>query len=387
MGPSPIQSSAFYGALERELTHNGGLFNAHAHVDRYATLDPRFFGSGADMQAPTSYPLWDKVDVTPELHRGPAYTRWSLRERMTAFLSQSAACGVRRVDSFIDVTTDLPLAGGLGALEIALEIKQVFSGRVDFRVGAYAPFGFKKDDKQELELFQHAITLADFIATSPERDDESFYGAGPDHIGFQTHLDWTLGWAVASGKPVHYHLDQQVNPNERGTEALVAATERTGLRDRIVALGASEPLVWAVHCISPSTYRRRRLEELATHMAERRIGVVCCPSAALSMRKLPLFEAPIHKSIADVLVLLERGVQVRVGTDNVGDLFLPATLVDPRYEVGTLANAVRFYHIPILAKLACGQALDDGDLKAVRDHLRKEQAYVESFRGTKAFPL
>lgn len=387
MGSSQIRSSAFYGALERELTRNGGLFNAHAHVDRYDTLDPRFLGSGADMQARTGYALWDEVDVTPDLHRGPAYTRRSLRERMTAFLAESEACGVRRVESFIDVTTDLPLAGGLGALEMALEVSGIFSGRVDFRVGAFAPFGFEKDDQQELERFQHAITLADFIATSPERDDESFYGAGPGHIGFRTHLDWTLGWAVASGKPVHYHLDQQVSPNERGTEALVVAIDRTGLRDRIVALGASEPLVWAVHCISPSTYPRRRLEELATRMAECRIGVVCCPSAALSMRKRPLFEAPIHKSIADVLLLLERGVRVRVGTDNVGDLFLPATLLDPRHEVGALANALRFYDAAILAKLACGKALDEGEVEAVRDHLRGEQAYVESFRGTKAFPL
>ncbi len=381
-----MHSDGFHRALEHELSRNGGLFNAHAHVDRYATLRSRFLGTG-DIPPLTSYALWDKVDVTPELHRGPAYTRSSLRERMTAFMSDCEACGVTRVDSFIDVTTGVPLAGGLGALEVGLEVKRAFAGRVDFRVGAFAPFGFRTDDQQERELFEHAITLADFIATSPERDDDAFYGAGPGHIGFARHLDWTLGLAAASGKPIHYHLDQQVNPNERGTEALVVAIERTGLRDQLVRLGAPEPLVWAVHCISPSTYPRQRLKELATRMAEHRIGLVCCPSAALSMRTLSLFDAPIHKRIADVLVMLDCGVRVRVGTDNVDDLFLPATLLDPRHEIGTLANALRFYHVPILAKLACGRALDGEDLAVVRDHLCREQAYVETFRRAKPFPI
>jgi cytosine deaminase len=325
--------------------------------------------------------------VIPRLHRGPAYTRASLSKRLQRFVSASGACGVRRVDSFIDVASDIPLACGLGALEVALEVKRALAGRVDFRVGAYAPFGFLQDDEREFELFERAIALADFIGTSPERDDDVFYHAGAGHIGLAMHFEHTLRWAVTSRKPIHYHLDQQVNPHERGTEALLDAIERTGLRDRIVALGEREPLVWAVHCISPSTYPAARLEELAGRMAALRVGLVCCPSAALSMRKLPVFDAPLHKSIADVLVMLERGVRVRLGTDNVDDLFLPATLLDPRHEVGALANALRYYDVRILAKVACGHALSAEDRGRVRGHLENERRYVERFREPQTFPV
>jgi cytosine/adenosine deaminase-related metal-dependent hydrolase len=293
---------------------------------------------------------------------------------------------VRRVDSFIDVASDIPLAGGLGAIEVALEVKRALAGRVDFRVGAYAPFGFV-DDEREFELFERAITIADFIGTSPERDDPLFYRAGPGHIGLPMHFERTLRWAATSRKPIHYHLDQQVNPYERGTEALLNAIERTGLRDRIMELGEREPLVWAVHCISPSTYPAARLEELARRMAALRVGLVCCPSAALSMRKLPVFDAPLHKSIADVLVMLERGVRVRLGTDNVDDVFLPATLLDPRHEVSALANALRYYDVRILAKVACGSALSAEDRDRVRDHLENERQYVERFREPRTFPV
>jgi cytosine/adenosine deaminase-related metal-dependent hydrolase len=321
------------------------------------------------------------------LHNSIAYTRSSLSERIHRFIAESEMCGVTRVDSFVDVTTDVPLAGGLGALEVALEVKRAFLGRVDFRVGAYAPFGFRQNDTREIELFEHAITLADFIGTSPERDDPSFYRAEPDHIGLQRHLEWTLAWAVANEKPIHYHLDQQVNPNERGTEALINAIQRSALRERIVALGTDEPLVWAVHCISPSTYARTRRETLATKMAELRVGLVCCPSAALSMRTLSIFDAPVHKSIADVLLLLDHGVIVRLGTDNVDDIFLPATVLDPRRELATLADALRFYHVAILAKIACGKALSVEEREAVASHLENERQYVESLRGVGPFPF
>ena len=163
--------------------------------------------------------------------------------------------------------------------------------------------------------------------------------------------------------------------------------ERTGLGERIVALGESEPLVWAVHSISPSTYPVLRREKLAARMAELRIGLVCCPSAALSMRKLSVFEAPIHKSIADALLMLGHGVHVRLGTDNVDDIFLPATLLDPRHEVGALANALRFYHPPILAKIACGKAIDADDVRFIKAHLRSERFYADSFRRPRTFPV
>jgi cytosine deaminase len=350
-------------------------------------LDPRFHGHADDVHTLTSDLLWNKVDATASLHHGLAYTRPSLSERIGGFLAESETCGVKRVDSFIDVTTDIPLAGGLGALEVALEVKRAFAGRVDFRVGAFAPFGFRQDAGKDLELFENAVDLADFIATSPERDDDSFYDAGPGHIGLQAHFDRTLRWAVSRRKPIHYHLDQQVNPNERGTEALLSAVDRSGLGERIAALGEGEPLIWAVHSISPSTYPSARRRAIATRMAELRIGLVCCPSAALSMRKLSVFDAPIHQSIADVLMMLEHGVRIRLGTDNVDDDFLPATLLDPRYEVAALANALRFYHVPILAKIACGQALDEADLRLVKDHLRNERRHVESFRKPRTFPV
>jgi cytosine/adenosine deaminase-related metal-dependent hydrolase len=342
---------------------------------------------GASENPLTSYSLWDKVTATEALHRGKAYSRASLTARIDRFLSESAACGTRRIDSFIDVDPNIALSEGIGALEVALDLKQRYRGTLDFRVGAYAPFGFGKDDSHKMSLFESAVKMADFIGTSPERDDAQFYPGRADHIGMQAHFEWTLDLAIANNKPVHYHLDQQVSPLERGTESLVNMVQSGTFGARIAALGRKQPLVWAVHAISPSTYTRARLQRLIQSMAAANIGLICCPSAGLSMRKLPIFKAPIPKSIAEVLPMVLHGVPTRLGTDNVDDIFIPANSLDLREELRTLANALRFYNVPILAKLACGKPLSKTELGFIARHLENEERYLSEFRVTDEYPL
>jgi len=70
--------------------------------------------------------------------------------------------------------------------------------------------------------------------------------------------------------------------------------------------------------------------------------------------------------------MVQQGVTVRLGTDNVDDLFLPTTTLDPRAQVARLAESLRFYDVRILAKLACGAPLDDADREQVGEHLARE---------------
>src|SRR6185369_11239999 len=118
-----MHQNLFHRMLEQEVVRHGGLFNAHGHVDRFATLDLLGDSRARDI-GPGRHPLWNKADVTQMLHNSIAYTRSSLSERIHRFIAESEMCGVTRVDSFVDVTTDVPLAGGLGALEVALEVKR-----------------------------------------------------------------------------------------------------------------------------------------------------------------------------------------------------------------------------------------------------------------------
>lgn len=283
------------GAVERI----GGYLNGHAHLDRAFTRGMELhLASDAPRKGLT---LQEKQSLTGTLHRGSAYTEESLGERMGLFLEESAKSGVTRVDSFIDVANDIPLGEGLGALRVALDLKKEYERLLDFRVGAYPIFGFKDSDPSRWELFVEAGREADFLGTLPERDDPIYYGNGRDHIGFKEHLRRTLKLALDLDKPIHYHLDQQNSPYEKGVETLLEVIKEEGLAQTLAQKGRDEPFVWAVHAISPSCYPKRRLEKVIGGFLESKLGLIVCPSAALSMRQLAVFTAPIHNSIGKAL--------------------------------------------------------------------------------------
>ncbi len=355
--------NSFHRQLETKLKKHGGLFNAHAHIDRFATAD----------QIPyEGLTMIEKQSLTGRLHR-TIYTTENLTKRMSLFLEESSKAKVKRIDSFVDVASDIKLDNGLGALNVALKLKEDYKDQIDFRVGAYPIFGFKESEPESWDLFIDAAKKADFIGTLPERDDEEFYKIGRGHIGFEEHFKRILLTAVELNKPAHFHIDQQNNPNEYGTETLIEAVKWSDKRKDIVEMGKEEPLVWAVHSISPSTYDEKRFERMLEGLLKYNIGVIVCPSAAISMRQLRVYQTPIFNSIANVLPMLEKGIPIRVGTDNVDDMFLPSTTLDPRDEITDLSNAIRFYNSSILAKIACGKKLDPDDQKLIREHLKMDK--------------
>ncbi|OGY26239.1 MAG: hypothetical protein A2Z24_01655 [Candidatus Woykebacteria bacterium RBG_16_44_10] len=70
------------------------------------------------------------------------------------------------------------------------------------------------------------------------------------------------------------------------------------------------------------------------------------------MKQLPKV-APLHNSIAPVPELLEAGVTVYLGVDNIYDLFMPFTDGDMWIEARMLMETCRFYDLDAVARLAC----------------------------------
>ena len=87
----------------------GGFYNAHAHIDRADTLDPRYLAHiGTTPLEASFYPLSVKQNLVGDLHRGYAYTEENLRERMSHTIERQVAFGTSRLDTNIDATPDLP---------------------------------------------------------------------------------------------------------------------------------------------------------------------------------------------------------------------------------------------------------------------------------------
>ena len=362
-------ATPYFQELDARIKELGGIFNAHLHLDRAGTYHEtvRLLAEAGKSDG-TALPLSGKHALIPMIHASSLYQPLNLEERVASFIELMIGAGTSRADTVVDVTDD-----GLGTrgMDVLLGLKERYRNQIDFRCGAYNPLGFRDDQPRRWELLVEAAREADFIGLLPERDDRDMY---PEHIGFKESCRRGIGLAHAMDKKIHVHVDQANHSHETGTELVVDLVREMGLG----IPAAEEPFIWLIHVISPSTYDEARFAKMVEGLSELNIGVICCPSAAISMRQYRAFNSPTFNSIARVLELLSGGVQVRLGSDNICDVTSPMGTADLRDELLVLANAVRFYDIDVIAKLAVGIQLDAADIGRIKAHLATDAQFVEA---------
>ena len=358
--------SPFFDQLARKVHALGGYHNAHLHLDRaYTMTDGTVAGASEQVQAGSHLSLQKKHALIRTVHEGPAYAPADIARRVSMALDHMIEVGTTRADTVVDVTADRV---GTSALETIMELARARAGQISLRAAAYTPMGFDDSKPEQWRIFEQGVAQADFIGSLPEADDRRDY---PDAIGYDEHCRRMLDLARSTGKMLQIHTDQVNCAVEDATERLLDVMERESLQ---LADASGGPLVWAVHMISPSMYDEARWHRLVERLVAFNVGVITCPSGAVGMRQLRAVQSPTYNSIARVLELVAAGVPVRMGCDNICDMLSPTTTADLTDEVYMLSAAVRYYDVDILAKLACGVALDAEDRAKVQTHLDKNDA-------------
>jgi cytosine/adenosine deaminase-related metal-dependent hydrolase len=363
-------NSVFYNLFRQQVISHGGFYNAHLHLDRAYSLDNGDVGhSRIDVLKNSYISLQKKHSLIASIHEGPTYDEENLRTNLQAVTEDLIKAGTRIADTMIDVCADRVR---LNALNIINDYSNTIKDKITIRTAAYTPFGFNDNAPEMWEVFEEGVKKSDFIGSLPEADDIENY---PDHIGYEEHCIRMLDLARREGKMLHVHTDQRNEPGENGTERLIEVIRREGG----VPSADNQSMIWVVHMISPSTYNEERFSRLIDSLLETRIGVICCPSAALGMRQLRSIHTPTYNSIPRLLELAAAGVPVRLGSDNIGDICSPSTTVDLTDEIFILSAALRFYDIRILAKFACGVALNNDDREIISEHLRCNDEEIQKF--------
>lgn len=358
--------TVFHRRVRAEVDRLGGFHNAHLHLDRANTLDDGFVDHGrVEVLESSHISLQKKHALIQTVHDGPAYDRENLGSRVTETVEVMVAAGTRLADTMVDVTPDRV---GTDALDWINGIRDQVADRITLRTAAYTPLGFRDSEPERWRLFEEGVGRADFIGALPEADDLGDY---PNNIGFDEHCLRMVELCRQTGKMVHVHTDQRNIPQEDGTERLIAV-----MRKQPALPKGAEPLIWAVHMISPSTYDEPRWQAFVEGLLECNIGVISCPSAAVGMRAIRPVLTPNGNAIPRILELAAAGVPVRLGSDNVADMCSPSTTADLMDEVFVLSAAIRFYQPEILAKFAAGVALSADERAALVEHLEKNNAEV-----------
>lgn len=338
--------------LEEVVKKLGGWINAHTHLDRANTFGKKYFDHvNLNPEEAAQFSLEVKQDFVGNLHTGLAYQSEDLYQRMKSELERAVSLGVREIISFIDVTPDI----GLRAIEIAAELKKEFQEKITFKIAAYPIFGFSKPGRWE--IFKEGAKIADILGGLPSRD------ARKGGIGADEHIKKIIILGQELGKEVHLHVDQNNDPDENETERLIEAVHWLG-SPKVEDL--TGPTVWAIHVISPSCYEENRFQKLIEGLLRNNIGVICCPSASISMYQIREKVAPIHNSIARILDMAIAGVPVKIGTDNICDIFIPSGDGKVESEIWLASNLLRFYNVQVWAKIGAGIPLNNVDRDIIR---------------------
>jgi len=295
----------------------GGFVCHHAHFDKAYLISPETLEK-------SQRSLREKWDLYRELKEG--YTHSDLYSRMCRGVEAMVSQGVTKCRTFIDADGIV----GTAPMEVALEVKNHYRAKgFDLQLAVQPLEGVLEAEPRR--AFVEACEMADVVGGLPDRDRDP-----------EAHMDFIFSLAKRLGKPVDVHVGQNNIPSERESHMVVNKVIRHGLEGQV-------NLVHAISLACQDTYRRsstiRKIKDTNT-------GVIVCPSAAISMKQKTHIYAPIHNSIAPVRELVDAGVDVMLGVDNIHDLFMPLVDGDLWFECRLMMEAIRCYDLDLVAKIA-----------------------------------
>jgi len=303
--------------LREKIKEKGGPISCHAHFDKAYVITPETLDMTMEHME-VKWDLWKKVKEE--------YTHENLVERMSLCAENmiNQGCKVTRTNVDVDSTV------GMMCVEAALEVKKKYKDKIDIQIASQVLEGAMTPEARE--MIEKAAPLVDVLGGLPSRDR-------PHQA---EHLDYLFGLAKKYNKTVDVHIDQNNVPEERDTELLARKVIEHGLQGRVNA----------VHALSLTAQPDDYMQKVIALIKEADMSVIVCPRAAIDMMQMRDQMAPIHNSIAPVPQLLEAGVNVCLGVDNVYDYFCPFIDGDVFTELLFLSESCRFYDVDKLIDIA-----------------------------------
>lgn len=270
------------------------LVEPHAHIDK-AFLAERVRNESNDLMGAIIALDAARDSITPA----------DTFDRAVRALRMYAANGVATVRTHADVT----LANGLESLEALLQARDECAGFIDVQVAMLLSWPVTGTDSAPLRaLAERAVEAGtDVVGGCPHLDDDP---AGA--------VEYLHSLALASGLPLDLHADENLDPASRDLELLADLMLRTG----------SDVSAVASHCVSLSVRTEQEQRAVARKAARAGISVVCLPQTNLYLQANGVHTAP-PRALTPVRLLLEEGVNVCAGGDNLQDPFNPMGRADP----------------------------------------------------------
>jgi cytosine deaminase len=308
--------------LMSKIKDKGGFVNAHAHIDRAFILDEDNFKLvDGSLKQKWAYPDEYKKQASVD----------DIYANMVAVVEDMIKQGVQALGSFIDVD---PIIEDK-AIKAASRLRENYKSKIELKFINQTVKGVI--DPEARKWFEIGAEFADIIGGLPEKDE----GREAEH------LDILFEAAKKNGnKPLHIHVDQLNLPDQKDTELLVQKTIEHDYTGKVVA----------IHCISVGAQTKAYRQELYKQLNSAGIIIVACPIGWIDNSWVAGLNedviSPIHNSVTPVKEMLNAGLTVALGTDNIRDIYKPFSDGDLWTELRFLIEAQRIYNLESLVSVA-----------------------------------
>jgi cytosine deaminase len=302
-------------------SHPGKLFEIGISNGRIAAIGERVDGA-AEVEIDARNNLVSESFVNPHLHLCKVYTLQMMDEEalkdyhesemgkaMTAIelaarvkekydaswiilnvrraISEAAIYGCTHVRAFADVDTKARLEG----VKALIQAREEFRGIVDIQVVAFAQDGIVREPGAAALMREAMAAGADVVGGIPWIEYTE--------ADITQHIQEIFDIAVEYDKDVSMLVDDAGDPGLRSLEAMAVEALRRGWQGRALAH----------HARAMALYPRPYFQKVAALLKKARIGVVSDPHTG-----------PLHARVKE---LLEEGVLVCLGQDDISDAYYP----------------------------------------------------------------
>lgn len=265
----------------------------HVHLDKAFTASrtratvPGLFGAIAAMEEDKRH--WSADD---------------LRSRMQAAMEEAWAAGVRAIRSHVDWPGPLaPLAWGVMA-----EVAADWADRLPLQRSSLTGLDDLADP-----------AVAEAIAARVARDGSVLGAFIYRHDAIAERVATLFDLAERHDLRLDFHVDEGLDADARGLDAIIAETGRRGMGGRVLC----------GHACSLSIRDGDDLRRTAAAAARAGIAITIQPTANLYLQDMDHGRMPRLRGLAPAQELRAAGVEVMLGTDNVRDPFVPFGVHDP----------------------------------------------------------
>lgn len=284
----------------------------HTHLATANTL-AELLREGYEMPSPGRFGVgWQMYDDLQEmglLNPGP------LVERAEQQLEWFLAHGVTTVRTHVDTSA----RHGNELVEGMLELRHRFEGTVDIQIVGL-PLDTLTGSDSNVDSLRDALDAGiDIVGGIPHKE--------PTREDGVEHVKTIVDLAARSDSPLDPHIDESDDAHSRFTGVLAAEVENRSFDEQVTAS----------HLTAMHSYPNAYADKLRGMLARNNISVITNPTtnAELQGRR---DDYPRRRGHTRVDELLEAGVTVGIGQDNMVDKYHPYGDCDPLGEVLFLAH-------------------------------------------------